>query len=165
MSSGWSLIRVASHQGGKSAGLSLWSRWYVIRVVSHQGKKWSGWSLIRAVCHQGGLSSGWPLIRVVSQPGCLFGQGGMSSGWSHIRVVLLEFHFVLTYWGAKQETFALVAWWGAWACCGPELAQYSALTDSDFTYVIDQMRAILGGKILCHWQGLLLLIDTLLLQM
>ena len=47
LSSGWSLIKVVSHQGGLS-------RWSLIRVVSHQGG-FSRWSLISMVFHQGGL--------------------------------------------------------------------------------------------------------------
>ena len=61
LSSGWSFIRVVSHQGGLlSLGWSL-----IIRVIFHcQGGLLAGWSLIRVVSYQGGLPLGWSLSKV-----------------------------------------------------------------------------------------------------
>ena len=105
LSSGWSLIRVVSHQGGLSSG------WSLNKVVSHQGGLSRRCSLIRVVSHQvvsqqSGLSTRWSLIRVVSQEGGLSSgcsqQGGLSSvwyllgwslsGWSFTRLVRVVFH-------------------------------------------------------------------------
>ena len=98
MSSRWSLIRVASHEDGMSAGLSLWSGWYVIRVVSHQGG----------------------LIRVPLCSYLLRGKAGNLCS------------------GCLMRGLGLL-----W----PRTGSILALTAADFTYVIDKMHAILGGKI------------------
>ena len=66
LSSGWSLVRVVFHQGGRS-----WE-WSLIRVVFYQGGLSWKWSLIRVVFYQGSLSWERSLIRVV------FHQDGLS---------------------------------------------------------------------------------------
>lgn len=77
-SSGGSLFKVGSHQGG----LFLWwslindlsSGSTLIRMVSFQGDLLSGWNFIMVVSHQSGLFSKWSLIRLDSY------QSGLSTG-------------------------------------------------------------------------------------
>ena len=87
ISSGWSFIRVVSHQWWSE------SEWTLLGVIFHQGSQSvdsphghfsSGWSFIRVVVYKGGLSSGCFSSRVVRVDSP---QGDISSGWSFIWVV------------------------------------------------------------------------------
>ena len=126
LSSGQSVIRVVSHQGGLLSVISCYqgglsSGWSVIRVVSHQGSLSSGWSVVWVV--KGVVSSGWCFIGAVHHQGGVL--SGRSSKWSLVKGSIImqwnphrEIALKIKQECSSKEGLSWVNGWLTWRCDG-----------------------------------------------